>query len=130
MAGLVAAGSQASASLVGGQGGQGPGIQPGVSGELAPRSTVHIQVLRGRTSLDSHPGAKAPGAGSRVWWLPFKLSWSGIEGVVENEVGGSVWAAARRIGGPQARSNWPEWLSRGFSDIAVQWQNQNTPGEE
>lgn len=130
MAGLVAAGSQASASLVGGQGGQRQGIQPGVSGELAPRSTVHIQVLRGRTSLDSHPGAKAPGAGSRVWWLPFKLSWSGIEGVVENEVGGSVWAAARRIGGPQARSNWPEWLSRGFSDIAVQWQNQNTPGEE
>lgn len=91
---------------------------------------MHIQVLRGRTSLDSHPGAKAPGAGSRVWWLPFKLSWSGIEGVVENEVGGSVWAAARRIGGPQARSNWPEWLSRGFSDIAVQWQNQNTAGEE
>ena len=63
MAGLVAAGSQASASLVGGQGGQRQGIQPGVSGELAPRSTVHIQVHRGRTSLDSHPGAKAPGAG-------------------------------------------------------------------
>ena len=36
-----------------------------------------------------------------------------------------MWAAAQRTGGPQARSNWPEWLSRGFSDIAVQWQNQN-----
>ena len=31
-----------------------------------------------------------------------------------------MWAAAQRTGGPQARSNWPEWLSRGFSDIAMQ----------
>ena len=57
------------------------------------------------TALTVILGPKAPGAGSRVWWLHFKLSWSGIEGVVENEVGGSGWAAAQRTGGPQARSN-------------------------
>lgn len=75
-------------------------------------------------------GPQAPRAGSSIWWLHFKLSWSGIGGEVENEVEGSVWVAAQRTDGPQARSSWPEWLSRGFSGTAMQWQNQNTPVEE